>query len=184
MFLLPGFEPLHPNMISQTVRCAPPLRPSVASHSIRYLYCHFATSGALRASHQRIIASISALRDQEEHCSASLLRPFPKLYNRLQEFHHFFPRLFRHVQWNFWLKTITTNTCSCFVYVFAAFARSLSWSVGKSSSKFFNSSSRLILHFAHLLHPSFSSHKANRTISLHTIFQSRMEPRFFAVGSQ
>ena len=36
--------------MSQTFRCVPLLRPSVASHSMRYLCCHLATSGALNAS--------------------------------------------------------------------------------------------------------------------------------------
>ena len=34
---------------------------SVASQSTRYFCCHFATSGALRASHQRVNVSISAI---------------------------------------------------------------------------------------------------------------------------
>ena len=38
-----------------------PLRPSVASHSIRYVCCHFTTSGARRASHQRMIIGTSAM---------------------------------------------------------------------------------------------------------------------------
>ena len=48
------------NRISQTVRWAPPFRPSVASQSARCFLCHFATSGALRASHQRIHVVINA----------------------------------------------------------------------------------------------------------------------------
>ena len=51
------------------------------------------------------------LRDQEDHCCACLLRPFPTLFHFLQEFHHFFLRLFRQVQWNFGMKTITANSC-------------------------------------------------------------------------
>ena len=47
--------------ISHTVCWAPPLLPSVASHSTRYFCCHFATSGALNASHHRINVGISAI---------------------------------------------------------------------------------------------------------------------------
>ena len=47
--------------ISHTVCWAPPLLPSVASHSTRYFCCHFATSGALDASHQRINVGVSAI---------------------------------------------------------------------------------------------------------------------------
>ena len=47
--------------ILQNVRWAPPFRPSLASQSIRYLCCHFATSRALVASNQRINVGISAI---------------------------------------------------------------------------------------------------------------------------
>ena len=46
---------------SHTVRRAVPFRPSVASQSTRYFCCHFATSGTLNASHQRVNVGISAI---------------------------------------------------------------------------------------------------------------------------
>ena len=49
-----------PSRFPHTVRSAPPLRPSVAPHSIRCVYGHGATSGTPRASHHRIIVGISA----------------------------------------------------------------------------------------------------------------------------
>ena len=44
-----------------TVCWASPLLPSAASQSTRYFSCHFATSGALKASRQRISVGISAI---------------------------------------------------------------------------------------------------------------------------
>ena len=47
--------------ITHSVCWAPPFRKFVASQSTRYFCCHFATSGLLNASHQRINDGISAI---------------------------------------------------------------------------------------------------------------------------
>ena len=47
--------------VSRAVCWAPPFLPSVASQSTRYFSCHFATSGAFKASHHRIIFGMSAI---------------------------------------------------------------------------------------------------------------------------
>ena len=65
-----------------TLRAAPPLRPSVTSHSTRYLCCQFETSGRSQGfpltnhrGHKRNgTLARDVLRDQEEHRCTSLLR--------------------------------------------------------------------------------------------------------------
>ena len=47
--------------ISHIVCWASPFRPSVAPQSTRYFWCHFATSGGSRASHQRINVGMNAI---------------------------------------------------------------------------------------------------------------------------
>ena len=55
------FEPLHFHQIVPNCSLSSSISASVASESIRYLCCHFATSGALIASHQRINIGMSGI---------------------------------------------------------------------------------------------------------------------------
>ena len=108
--------------VSHTVRSAPPLRPPAAHHSLGFWCFHFAaTSGARKASHQRVIVGTSAM-------GRSLLTLFWIKKNMvvqaccghlphhlLHEFHHLCSCFFRQIQRNFGMKAVALLFCLCLV---------------------------------------------------------------------
>ena len=83
-----------PIRTSQTVRWAPPFRPSVASQSTRYFSCHFATSGALK----RFPPPNQRRHQRNRPLTRDILR---------------YLILFCQIQEDFWVEAITFYSCLC-----------------------------------------------------------------------
>ena len=99
--------------LQQGLRSAPPPRSSVASHSTRCLLPFrdlWRSQSLSRTYHRRQkrngTLARDALRNQEKHRCASLLRPSPTLSHHVQEIHHLSSCSFCQIQWNFGVKAI------------------------------------------------------------------------------
>ena len=113
------FEPLHSNRISNTVRCAPPFRPSVSSVPIhatfllllRHLRCSQGFPPTNQRRHQRNRSlTRDILRYQEEHRRASLLRPFSTWFHLFQKLHDFSSCFFCQVQGNVRVEAVASHS--------------------------------------------------------------------------
>ena len=128
------------------------------------------------------------LRDQEEHRRASLLRPFATLFHLLQELYDFSSCFFCHVQGNFRMESVASHSCFCIVQSGCFFfSRSHSFSLGKASSNFFNSSFSKVCppHFAHFRHtasalPILSSLPQNDLTTSRLLFLSSVSALFLS----
>ena len=133
----------HVQKISHIVCWTPP----VASHSTWYFCRHVATSGALKASHQRINVGISATSFslvtffgiKKKHRRTHLLRPFSTLLHIFQILRNRSPRFFGEIQWNLRVEAVASTPVFA-LYSFDTFSKSLSFNLGSASSNFFNSS--------------------------------------------
>ena len=117
--------------------------PSVASQSTLYFCCHFATSGALRASHQRINVGISAIGlslvtffgIKKNIVAQACCGHFPLCCTSPKKIHNFSFRSFCQVQ-----RKPSHPTPVFAVYILDAFSKSPSFSLGSASSYVLNSS--------------------------------------------
>ena len=99
------------------------MRPPVASHSMRYLFCHFATSGALSTSHQRIIFGKSAsglslvafFGIKKNIVVQACCCHLPQMFHPLQELHHFSSCFSCQIPRNVGMKAIAPCSCLCLV---------------------------------------------------------------------
>ena len=104
---------------SHTVRWAPPFLSSAASQSTRYFCCHFVTSGALRASHQRINVGKSAIGPslvtlfgtKKNIVVQACCGHFP-LCSTFSKNSTISPLVsFCQVQGKFWVEAVTSSSC-------------------------------------------------------------------------